>query len=351
MNRPEAAAPRQANVNNFDLIRLFAASEVAVKHGLVHLGFGVGWLEAISYLPGVPIFFFISGFLIYQSFLNSDRLGIFAANRVYRLFPALYLCLALSVALVAAFGALTWAEVLSPQFWIWLGAQGTIAQFYNPDFLRDFGIGVVNGSLWTISVELQFYILTPMLAWIVSRFKPIWAIGILVSLAANLLLSSLDPEATRSKLLMVTFLPWFYMFMTGAWLASRRDLVQRIANLPWLVTLAIFIGAILLSKVTGLGATGNGIGPVAFVGVVFVILKCAYSMPDLSDRLLRRNDISYGIYIYHMLAVNAAVALGLTGQLWAFFAAMAVTVVVALLSWRLVERPALQAKKRTLRQV
>jgi peptidoglycan/LPS O-acetylase OafA/YrhL len=40
-------------------------------------------------------------------------------------------------------------------------AQLSIVQFYNPDFLRGYGVGVLNGSLWTISVELQFYVMLP----------------------------------------------------------------------------------------------------------------------------------------------------------------------------------------------
>ena len=51
--------------NNFDLIRLFAASQVAITHASEHLGFNHPIIDAIAFLPGVPIFFFISGFLIY----------------------------------------------------------------------------------------------------------------------------------------------------------------------------------------------------------------------------------------------------------------------------------------------
>ena len=88
-SRPRAhrsAARSAAAVNNFDLIRLVAATEVAVKHGLVHLGLGGGWLEHFSVLPGVPVFFLISGFLIFQSYRNSNSLGDFALNRAVRIF-------------------------------------------------------------------------------------------------------------------------------------------------------------------------------------------------------------------------------------------------------------------------
>ena len=56
--------------NNFDLIRLLAALQVLFWHGAVHLGimprFGI-FKEILFQLPGVPIFFTISGFLISYS--------------------------------------------------------------------------------------------------------------------------------------------------------------------------------------------------------------------------------------------------------------------------------------------
>ena len=60
--------------NNFDLIRLVAASQVVLFHGLEHLGpSGVTHSvlgEALSWFPGVPIFFVVSGFLITDRMLK-----------------------------------------------------------------------------------------------------------------------------------------------------------------------------------------------------------------------------------------------------------------------------------------
>ena len=41
--------------------------------------------------------------------------------------------------------------------------QLTLFQFFTPDALRDFGYGCPNGSLWTIPVEIEFYILIPLI--------------------------------------------------------------------------------------------------------------------------------------------------------------------------------------------
>jgi peptidoglycan/LPS O-acetylase OafA/YrhL len=76
----------------------------------------------------------------------------------------------------------------------------------------------------------------------------------------------------------------------------------------------------------------------------------AFTHPQLSDRLLRRNDISYGVYIYHMPVVNLLVTLGLVGRAIGFPIVMCVVLVCAGLSWRLVEKPALRWKKHPLYQ-
>jgi len=45
----------------------------------------------------------------------------------------------------------------------WILAQLSVAQFYNPGFMRSYGTGILNASTWTISIELQFYILVPLI--------------------------------------------------------------------------------------------------------------------------------------------------------------------------------------------
>jgi len=360
--RPEMAEPADTElfrINNFDLIRLFAALQVAIFHGQSHLGISPfaewSWL---SYFPGVPIFFFVSGFLVSRSYERVDSLVDYSANRALRIFPALVVCTLATLMILVATGYLDVRSVGIGPTAAWLLGQITIFQFYNPNFLRGFGVGVINGSLWTITVELQFYVLVPVVYRLIESVAPgkrgfdaILALVTLVFLCINVAYFAADPtqwNTVERKVLGVSFIPWFYMFLFGVlgqrWLVRLRRLVA--ARAP------IFLGAYLLlcflAIDAGLFRSGNSISPPLFLILAALILACAYSMPNLAGTLLGRNDISYGIYIYHMPVFNLFIFLGLVGKAWHLAAALGIVFLGALLSWRLVERPALSKKSHPL---
>jgi len=79
------------------------------------------------------------------------------------------------------------------------------------------------------------------------------------------------------------------------------------------------------------------------------VLKAAYTKPSLSDALLKKNDISYGIYIFHMPIVNYLMYQGVMGVNGLVLAAIA-TLVVSILSWFYYEKRILALKKSALRK-
>lgn len=344
-------SPRDTR-NNFDLIRLAAAAQVAVTHSAEHLGIHSPLIEALKFFPGVPIFFLISGFLIYQSFVNArvDRYRSYATNRVLRLYPALFLCFAVSVLSVWATGYFDRAFD-ARQMAVWAVTTLTAFQFYSPPFLRDYGVGAINGSLWTIAVELQFYVLTPLLYWARHQRKSLLIAGFVLLVAANAVNSLLHgSESLLVKLFGVSFLPWFYMFVIGAFLSANAPLRERVLAVNGWLYFVAFLLVYALSWRFGLG-TGNSINFVAYLLLGCVVLKAAYARRDLADRLLKRNDISYGVYIYHMPVVNFLLVMGLAGTPAGFALALALTFAIAALSWFVIEKPALRLKKIALRRV
>jgi peptidoglycan/LPS O-acetylase OafA/YrhL len=363
---PGGSAGFRFSENNFDLIRLVAAVEVAIRHTIVNLSpeqFPYWMKVFFAFVPGVPIFFFLSGYLISRSWERSPSGREYFRNRALRLFPALWCCVLFATAAIFASGYMSTVAWQPAKLVAWMVGQGTVFQFWTPDFLRDFGVGAVNGSLWSISVEIQFYVVTAALYWSMRGLPPVAQTVVIGGLAVlfstfngqRVFFEDLIEASTGSwhamKLFGVSFLPWYFMFLCGAF-------AQRVSG--WLVPLcvqsapvifALYVASMLVDfHFWGLGL-GNDIPPylVPLMGVT--VLAAAYSRPTLGHRLLRGQDMSYGMYIYHMPIVNVFIQLGKTGSAAWIVVALLLSGLCAALSWLLVERPFLRRKKAALRPV
>lgn len=347
-------------VNNFDLLRLFASVQVAFFHTSTHLRAPIDWPLPLvvlfgEALPGVPMFFVISGFLISASWEKNNSPALYARNRCLRIFPALWVCLGVSIVTAAVFGGV---DFLRPEVLPWIAAQLTVVQFYNPAFLREYGVGVLNGSLWTIPVELQFYLLLPVLYFALGLARRQGNGGLLfltaVSIAINRYFAALggpQAESLAIKLLGVTLAPYLYMFLLGVLLQRNFSylgpyLVGRAA-----IWTALYIAAVAANFALGLPFGGNNLQPVLMLLLAGMVVSWAFTFPTLSERLLTGNDISYGIYIYHIVVVNILVSQGATGSLWWVGVALLVTLAAAWLSWVAVERTVLAMKRNPLHPV
>ncbi|MCP4225584.1 MAG: acyltransferase, partial [Actinomycetia bacterium] len=155
--------------NNFDLLRLMAAFQVVIGHAVdfmgVDLPVGLEQLyTVIRWFPGVPVFFGISGYLLARSLTRNPDLRNYARNRALRIFPGLWGCIIGTLVLLAAAGLLF---DLSPgRLVAFVVAQLTVGQFWAPFPISDYGLGspnTPNPALWTIRVEIGFYLALPFL--------------------------------------------------------------------------------------------------------------------------------------------------------------------------------------------
>ena len=364
MTATEAAASSPRDVvrdaallpNNFDLLRLLAASQVVLVHVADHfLSQRYFLVEFLRQAPGVPVFFFISGFLISASWERNPDVRSYARNRFLRIYPAYVVA-----ALVSLGGILLFARLSLPhdagRLALWLAAQLTLLCDWNPDFLRGYGTGVVNGSLWTIPVEVGFYVLTPVLFWVTrhSRNKDrVLALTALASFAFMYLVLAFVHRfsQTADKAVLLTPFPWFGQFLCG-WLAQRnlKILLPIVQGRVWLLVLVNLVLMFLSARADlfpFLFSGSRAIGIVNFAALSLLVLALAYGRRDLAARLLRRNDLSYGIYLFHMPVANMLLANGIAGTLAAVLTA-ALSVPVAALSWFLVEKPLLARRAHAL---
>ena len=339
--------------NNFDLIRMPVLEDL-------HFELSDHWLfHSTSWLPGVPIFFFVSGFLISKSYESNSRISEYARNRALRIFPALILCTTLSLISVFATGYFESQSWSLLHMIAWILGQVTIFQFYSPDFIRGFGSGALNGSLWTVTVELQFYLLIPLIYWMLARTSSrrqrtvMLAVLILAFIVPNevfqqLLLDEHNSQKLAIKFARISFLPWFYMFLLGILAQQNFTWIHRLVRGRGLQIVCAYAAITYVTVHFFDWSKGNEIHPALFPLLAVTVLSVAYTAPTLCDRLLHKNDISYGVYIYHMPIINIMLYYGLLSKYSYVAMALALTIAIATCSWFIIERPAIRRKKRPL---
>lgn len=335
-------------LNNFDLLRLVAASQVMLTHTALRLSVGESsWWTLIRAFPGVPIFFVISGFLISASYERSANIRNFALNRLLRIYPGLWCCVLVTIPVAILFGM----NFMNRQTPIWVFSQ-LIGVIYTPQFLKDFGMGSYNGSLWTIPIELQFYLLLPVLYWLIYKTKNqklyfglTWFTFLSIAFVYHLLFPSLDIlqiEPKIQKLFRYSFFPHFYLFLTGVLLQRLGAYKLKCVadkGLYWLVGYLIFFYLLPSSTSTTL---------VRMLILAITVVSVAYTKPNISHKLIKGKDISYGVYIYHGLIINIFICMGLTGHAEYLIVLSCITYLVGYLSWVGIERPFLHKKKETI---
>lgn len=326
--------------NRFDALRLCFASLVAVYHlvALADLDGGSGLERWLAGLAEVSIqgFFIVSGALVLASLERSSGLLDYAAKRVRRLYPA-YLVIILIPAMIALAMTLDVAGVST-----YLAANLVFLNFLEPTLPGLFSenrFDAVNGALWTIKIEVMFYMALPLIAWPLARLS---LRGKLVLLGALYLSAMIwragvdafvaDPDlavrvARQLPGQMSFFAAGMALHLLWTSEASRGRIVWFGLIGTALLALSLFPALSVLRA----------------VGLAGVIAFFAYA-PGPAVPAARRGDMSYGIYIIHFPVVQAIVAAGIfeTSPILGVIISCGLILLGAALMWRLVERPFLR---------
>ncbi|UBM59735.1 acyltransferase [Marinilongibacter aquaticus] len=347
--------------NNFDLIRLVAAVQVMLFHAFTHFNVQAPFADQIKgfvyLLPGVPIFFTISGFLIYQSLeRNRDKLKKYFVNRALRIYPALYVCLAFTLLLLIISRELNWDVAFKGSFIAWLFAQLSMFQFYHIPEFDSWGVGRPNGSLWSISVEVQFYLFLPILVlFIMPLSKKKWGKNLLVlgiaalSIYYNIWLNThLNENQTLYKIMDVFLMKYLYFFCMGILIHLNFDWLKKyLVGKAWFWIPFFILFTLVFRNWLNLFENvyeTNVLGLAGEIILSLTTISAAYSAPGISERLLRGNDLSYGIYIYHMPVFNYLM-MEYPSLNWAQFITICLSILmIASLSWSIVEKNVLKLK-------
>ncbi|MER0362516.1 acyltransferase family protein [Vibrio vulnificus] len=325
--------------NNLEIIRLLLAVQVMVVHVFHHID--NTYLHFLEMVPGVPAFFFLSGFLIYASYEKSSSLYSYMKNRFLRLFPALLFVTVFSSILIYFFRINNglYDNDFIP---LWTIAQFTLGQAYNPHQLRYFGVGVFNGSLWTITVEILFYISVPLIAFLSKKVKgTLYILGVL-----SFLIYAFGPDYLGFQFAMgkslydflsITPIVWGWMFILGIITYKKWYLLEKYIKHFWLSLVPIAVFAFVGGEGVLFENQGNRLGVIYFMFYVAFIIYFAFSIKPMPLKF----DLSYSLYIWHMPIVNFLLVMNLSSVYYV----MAVTLVISVFSWFYIEKPSLKLKR------
>ena len=332
---------------------------------------GVGWV-------GVDLFFVLSGFLITSILYDAKGPALaffrnFYARRALRIFPVFY------AMLVFLFFVLPWvipgeeaasAKLRENPFWLWFYLINI--QVYL-DFTSLAGTNHLVGHLWSLAIEEQYYLVWPLIVFLFGRRSLIAITAMLVVAAVAMRFAMIANGDVEIQVFVFSPARMDALAVGSAIALLVRSQQGRafLRAVAWPVASAAFIGlvAIFIYK-DGLPAFDLMVVRVglsllaAFFGGVVAAVVLAPPASTLSRifswRPLRAlGKYSYAIYVIHFPVVQILVqrtdfasdisswaGFQLPGIIAAGLVAFAITLALALLSWRLIETPYLNLRSR-----
>ncbi|MBQ6529342.1 MAG: acyltransferase [Clostridia bacterium] len=317
--------------NCFDLLRLLSALHVMTQHIFRHVAH-IETSAAFNWWSGVVVLFCISGFLIPASMERSKGVGEFLKKRVFRIIPSLWICIIVGVVVAAAFCGFVYNETFLHWF---LGQLCFIRDFPQPDFISSFGVGNFQGSLWTMIYTVQFYIITAFIYRLLKNRKiGVWIAVWVFSLALNLVTPHIQSivSVEVKNIISHTCLPFFYIYFTGWFIYRWREKI-----VPFLSRIKILLILLIIARGIWIMHGAVRIGEYQDMIIVLLLVMLTIGAGYSFGKLRFKIDLSYGLYLYHMIVVDVFVQMGWTDEIWYVLGVYAVSAVVAFVSYYLVD--------------
>ncbi|MDV3134463.1 acyltransferase [Mycobacterium sp. 29Ha] len=352
-------------VSSLTGVRAVAALLVMLTHAAYTTGkythgyIGLVWSRAEI---GVPIFFVLSGFLLFSPWVKAAATGDappsvrrYAWHRVRRIMPA-YVVTVLAAYLLYHFRT---AGPNPGHTWEGLFRNLTLTQIYTDNYLYSF-LHQGLTQMWSLAVEVAFYIALPALAYLLlvvlcrRQWRPgrlLAGLGALALLtpAWLLLVHTTDFLPDAARLWLPTYLVWF---LGGMFLAVLQPLGVRAYGLAC-IPLAMVCYFIVSTPIGGEPTTSpaelrEALVKAGFYAVIATLMVAPLALGDrglyarfLSSRpMVFLGEISYEIFLIHLLTMELVMVEILrypiyTGSMgWLFIVTFAVTVPMAWLLHR-----------------
>ena len=333
------------NKNNLDCLRLILASTVFLFHisALTNL-------SALSLLGkycnphfAVKSFFVISGLLIYRSYTHSSSIASYFEKRARRIYPAYFTIIVFAAVVLWPLSTCPPGQYFGIGFWKYLGANLLFLNFLEtslPGVFTANSISAVNGALWTLKVEVLFYVCIPFLHYFCTRFGTkrimgtvfclscIWKYGfaLLDYIHRSSGIYSLNNVRSIYAQLEVQLPGQFVYFGAGILLLLYFDKLK-----VHFFSISLFTASLFLLDHF---FTGDVLDVFWISGLVLVFGFWRYF-----GNFSKHGDFSYGVYIVHWPILQVLIALGVPRLNPAIFFLVSVSLVslASVLMWHLVE--------------
>ena len=326
----------QSQHNNFDFLRILAASLVLFSHQ-----FDLLKLPSPAVLPvgfgelGVCIFFSISGYLVTQSWTNDPHIFRFMARRFLRIWPGLIVATCLAALIMGpAVSIFSFSAYFkNTQVFIYFQTLLLKIQFFLPGVFTDNPYpNAVNGSLWTIPLEVKCYAIL-LVAGALSLLNSKWLIFatflVLACIHFRIFHTETHPGMNYLRNFGLYFLYGTCMHLFQHYWKSKKT-----------------VGLIIVCLLTYLATSLSQPLVALLIAVPYGVVVFGSTSTPFFNRFGRFGDLSYGIYIY-AFPVQQCVIWLIHGRysLWVHLAlSFTATISLSFFSWHWVEKPAMKLK-------
>ncbi|MGA5465822.1 acyltransferase family protein [Mycobacterium sp. NPDC050041] len=321
-----SAAERVASLTG---VRAVAALLVVLTHAAYTTGKYTHGYEGLVYARmeiGVPVFFVLSGFLLFRPWVKATATEAdwpsvrrYAWHRVRRIMPAY------AVTVIAAYLVYHW-RMAGPNpghTWEGLFRNLTLTQIYTDQYMYSF-LHQGLTQMWSLAVEAAFYVVLPLLAWLLlavlcrRRWRPWLLLGGLVLLGAVtpawlIFVHTVDGLPDGARLWLPTYLLWFVGGMLLAVLSVMGVRCYAFAVLP-IAVVSYFIASTPLAgePTTSPYALAPAMWKAAFYAVIATLIVAPVALGDrglyskfLASRpMVFLGEISYEIFLIHLVTME-----------------------------------------------
>lgn len=244
------------------------------------------------------MFFILSGFWITISLFRSNSVKEYVVKRIKKIFPMYLIVIITFSILFYYFSNLSFSEYFtSSDYWKYLLCNVLTLNFIQPSLPNVFNNVPVNGSLWTIKVEIGFYILLPIFFILIGKIckqtnkktKTI-NIGLMIFYFLSITYDFLMPIVCKKFNLPASLsnqLPaYLSYFIAGMFFVINWDFLNKHIDKFILPAIAIVILQFFIKT--------SFLLPIA---LCVVVMFFAFRLPILNN--IGKTDYSYGMYLVH----------------------------------------------------